>query len=127
MENFEFRKDGDGLWNKNINSEKLKDIKIDTDEKMRGVENTNNGLYRKRANVFSVIEKIDEKELETITELESIINMMKNDPTSDPKVLKKMQEELIEEKQKREILEPRVLEKEDEVRFALEKKKNLLN
>ena len=127
MENFEFRKDGDGLWNKNINSGKLKDIKIDTDEKMRGVENTNNGLYRKRANVFSVIEKIDEKELETITELESIINMMKNDPTSDPKVLKKMQEELIEKKKKREILEPRVLEKEDEVRFALEKKKNLLN
>ncbi len=127
MENFKFSKDEDGIWNKNKDFNELQDIKIETDEKMRSAERQNKNLFRKKENVFSVIEETDEKLLQTITELRLMIDMMKNDPATDPKVLSAMQEELAIEMKKREELEPRVLEKEDEANFALQKKNNLLN
>lgn len=127
MENFEFRKDEDGLWNSKLNADKLKEHKIYADEKIRESEFDNNVNLRRKGRLFENIDNFDDKEHETVNALEEMIHMMKMDPSTDPEVLKKMEEEFAEEKQKREILEPRVLEKEDEVRFALEKKKNLLN
>lgn len=127
MENFEFRKDEDGLWNKNIDSKDISQFKLDTQEYTEEQEAKNNLDFKRKGHILKNIEEVDEKELETITELRLMIDMMKNDPTADPEVLKKMQEELAIEMQKREELEPRVLEKEDEASFALQKKKNLLN
>ncbi|HRH30640.1 MAG TPA: hypothetical protein PK886_01045 [Candidatus Paceibacterota bacterium] len=127
MENFEFRKDEDGFWNKNIDSKNLHEAKLDIKEHVEKQEFKNNLDFKRKGHIFKNIEEVDEKELETITELRLMIDMMKNDPTADPEVLKKMEEELVEEKQKREILEPRILEKEDDASFALQKKKNLLN
>lgn len=127
MEKFEFRKDENGLWNKNIKPEDMSDLKVDIEKRSRKIESRNDLDFKEKGEDFQKIEKKDEEEFETITELRLMIDMMKKDPATDPLVLQKIEEELAEEIQKREELEPQVLEKEDEASFALQKKKNLLN
>jgi hypothetical protein len=125
MENF--LRNEDGVWNSKLNPEELKEHQIFADEKIREAEFDNNLNLRRKGRLFENIDNFDDKEHETVSALEEMIHMMKMDPSTDPEVLKKMEEELAEEKEKRETLEKIILEAEDTASLALQNKKNRAN